>query len=176
MKFFLIAAIMIAPAVARTQLQQFDIPFLGQPIEKFKDSIICADASRFNKTYENSPGCMSFRLLSADTLLYGFGNIKFATVILSPDSTGRINHISYFTVGNTDIIIEETEKGFSELSALFKSRFPVKAKKTYESSEYEFTRRLTWQINPGKLILSHTSFKKNKKRKKVSILNVDVLL
>jgi hypothetical protein len=173
---FLLALAMIVPVVVRAQSQPFDIPFLGQPIEKFKDSIICVDASRFNKTYENSPGCMSFRLISADTLLYGFGNIKFTTVILSPDSTGLITYISYLTGGNTDIVIEETEKGFSELSALFKSRFAGKPKKEYEDSEYQFTRRLTWQTNPGKLILSLTSVKKNKKRKKVSFLTVDVLL
>jgi hypothetical protein len=176
MKFCLVVLILTCRCVVSAQSLPFDFPFLGQPVERFKDSIICMDANRLNQTYEKSKGCMSFRLVSNGKELYGFGDLRFQTIIISPDSTGLVNYIAYFISGNTDKIIEETETGFAELSVLFKSKFPNKAKREIENSEYNFTRRLTWQTGSSKLILSHTTAKKNKKRKKFCILTVDVLL
>ena len=69
--------------------------FLNEPINKFKDVIICTDAGKQGSYYSDTSTCLSYEYLPAKKNSINIGQVYFSEVFLEFNDAKTINNVQY---------------------------------------------------------------------------------
>ena len=148
-------------AQAVTGQGSLQFPFLGQPIERFKDSLICKDAGNEDRPYSKALNCRSYLVQSSATKV-DYGPIRFYGVIVFPDSSGVIRSLSQYKTYLNDSSMSRPKDDFRALTNHFNNFFESKGSRSTEKSLYSVDEVCTWKKDGIRIVLRWTSFKRRK--------------
>lgn len=146
-------------------------PFLGRPIELFKDSLICKDALKLDKPYSKELKCMSY-MVTHPGAVYRYGRTEFPVVVVFPDSSDVIRSFSHFKSYLKDSVVSDPGDDFRALRDHFNRRFNSEGVRSKVRNLYNKDEIITWKIERIKVILRWSSIKNRKNVRLDSILDL----
>lgn len=161
-------------AISADDTATLKFPFIGLSVIPFADSLFCKDYSHTDEPYKKQPGCKSYLLTDASAN-YRYGNVMFNMVVLFPAEDKTIIGISHFKSKlRDDPANEDLEKDTRLLTAYFNEVFEAKGVSKKEKVGISKREEITWKKNGIRLVVTLSSFKRDKKRNVLAILSLDI--
>jgi hypothetical protein len=166
--------ISVSQEITPRELKGFGPTFIGDSISKFKNSIICIDASSLNQPFNERSKCRSYRFVPDPGDSIEIGPLKFHGAVLFLDSQKRVNailHARKFEGKNRKAKAMSQERDFEALRVYFDTYFQVRGQeKIYPKSKYNKEDGLVWKSGKYTLTVEKLTFT----TADVHILNVTV--
>lgn len=149
---------------------------IAHPISKFNSSIICAETEGLTNKPIDSAKCSCFRYTPIDSFPFMISTVKCYKLFLITDSLKIINSINliiqYPIVGYSSYKVNQD---FKSIYSYFNNLFGMDGRKNLlYKDEYLKMDGFTWQTNLFKIVLEKTDVAKKQRRKKFSIININI--
>ena len=115
-------------------------PFsIGDSLNRFKDSIICADADYPNELYNENSKCRAYRYLPIQSDSAKIANVSFGILFLFVNLQNKIKTITYgknYISTSATLNQNKANEEFNTLKAFLKSLFQIEGLSKIEKDKF----------------------------------------
>lgn len=163
----------ISDTAKRTKLLQF----LYEPINQYKDQLICNEHGKGKDHYSDTSTCRNYQYIRAKKDPLRFSNVYFTEVEFEYNVKKVINNVMYIkSYLTTDSFLTEKQLDVDYLSLYdyFIACFKKKGTKKIYTGNYFTDKTLTWEFSDIRYILDRTDGKTRPDGKRVSSIQIAV--